>query len=549
MPPETYLDLHYPRGGMDVSRAAMNQPWREGPPRPDGEPTRIYTAALNQNTRGLEPLTSRNRGGSRSGLKPFLESAAVSGWLVQHLATIAGVSSSGVSGSGTLQGSLSGRVVTGIAVCQGKVFWFRPADTPAERAFAEATNNASTTPPLNFTGVVESSANNQKLYMVDGTHYRVYQPIVNTVSDWTATAGAMPTDSSSNAARLITTWRGRTVLSGLLEDAQNWFMSAVSDPTDFDYSPDETTPTQAVAGNNSRLGFIGDIVTALMAYNDDTMFFGGNQSIWMMRGDPMAGGELDAVTHSIGVCWGRAFCSDPRGVIYFMSNTGSIYAMAPGGMPEKLSTPIDRLLQDIDTGAVNVRLEWNERYKGLHVFTTTLEEATQTDTHLFWEMPNNAWHRDVFKNKRHNPLASCVIDGNTPFDRVVLIGGWDGFVRSFDPDAEDDDGYDIESEVWLGPLLTKNFDEVMLKYLQPILATGSGDLNWAVHAGKTAEEALSSTAVLSGKWEAGRNFSDLVRRAGHAIFVRLYSTNRWAIEGVRASLGPNLSKVRRRGVS
>lgn len=549
MPPEQLRDLHYPKGGIDVSRSAMSQPWREGPPNPDGEPTRIYTAPIAVNTRGYDPLTSRLRGGSRVGLARYVEDPVVADWLVQHLATVTGVDHSGVSGSGTLQGSLSGRVVTGIAVSQGRVFSFQPVDELSTRSFTEATNNSSTTPALNFTGIVDSSPNNQKLWMVDGQHYRVYQPIVNTVSDWTATAGSLPVDTDSNTCRLITTWRGRTVLSGLLEDAQNWFMSATSDPQDYDYSPATQTPTQAVAGNNSRLGFIGDIVTALIAYSDDVLIFGGNQSIYAMRGDPMTGGELDLVSNSLGVAWGRAYCQDTRGAIYFMSNTGSLYVMSERSPPEKLSTPIDKLLQDIDSGATNVRLEWNERYKGLHVFMTTLDEATQTDTHLFWEMPNNAWHRDVFKKKEHNPLASCVIDGNTPADRVVIVGSWDGFVRSFDPDAADDDGQKIESEVWIGPLLTKNFDEVMLKYIQPILAKGSGNLSYAIHVGRTAEEALLSSSVLQGSWKAGRNFSDLVRRSGHAIFIRLYSTNRWAIEGIRASLSANMSKIRRRGVS
>lgn len=544
---EDYFDLHFPKGGVDISRQAMKQPWRDGPRRPDGEPTRIYTCASAVNVRAYSPSDLRIRGGSRGGLKKYVADPVIAGWLVQHLNTVVGVSSSGVSGSGTLQGSLSGRVVTVIAVCQGRVFYFLPADDPEDRVFAEATNNSSTTPPLNFSGVVESSANNQKLYLVDGARYRVYQPLVNTVSDWVATAGTLPVDSDGNRARLITTWRGRTVLSGLLKDSANWFMSAVSDPLDYDYSPSSQTPTQAVAGNNSRLGFIGDTVTALMAYNDDILLFGGNASIYAMRGDPMTGGTLDLITSSIGVAWGRAFCQDPRGVIYFMSNTGSIYAMAPGQQPERMSTPIDKLVQDIDTGLTNVRLEWNERSKGLHVFMTTLAAATQTDRHLFWEATTNAWQPDSFAQKKHNPLASCVLDGNTPGDRVVLIGSWDGYVRAFDHDAETDDGTPIESEVWLGPLLTKDFDEVRLQSLQPVFAEASGEVNYAIHVGRTAESALASEPVLTGKWNASRNLTDLIRKSGHAIYVRLYSTKKWALEAIRAAMSRNLSKIRRRG--
>lgn len=544
--PDNYFDMHFPRGGMDVSRAAMSQPWRQGPPGVGGEPTRIYTTALARNARSFDPVTNRWRGGSRSGLAKYVSSPVVNGKLVQHLNTVVGV----VPEAQEVQGSQLGRVVEGIATCQGRLFWFSPTTDPADRVLTEATNSSSTTPPLNFAGLHRSAPNNQKLWIVDGDHYRKYTPITHVVSDWTATAGELPkatVDGVIYKARLICTYRGRTVLSGIIGDPQNWFMSRVSDPTDFEYGATPAgDPTNAVAGNNSRLGFIGDVVTALMAYSDDEMIFGGNKTIYVMRGDPQAGGEIDLVTSSIGVAFGEAFTQDPSGVIYFMSNTGAIYMMTPQSKPERISQPIDQLVQDIDTGALSVRLEWNERYKGLHVFMTSLDSANPDDRHLFWEK-TNGWCPDRFGNKKHNPLASCVIDGNAAGDRVVLVGGWDGYIRSFDPDATTDDGTPIESEVWIGPLLTKNFDEIVLKSIQGILAEASGSVNWAVHVGRTAEEALLSEADTSGTWAAGRNPAELTRAAGHAIYLRLTSTDRWAMEGIRAALSPNLSKIRRRG--
>ncbi len=43
------------------------------------------------------------------------------------------------------------------------------------------------------------------------------------------------------------------MLSGILYDPQNWFMSRVGDPTDFDYFPNDPDPARAVAGNNALL--------------------------------------------------------------------------------------------------------------------------------------------------------------------------------------------------------------------------------------------------------------------------------------------------------
>lgn len=548
MPPEGRpADLHYPKGGIDRSRQVARQPWRPGPRRPDGEPTRIYTTHEAVNVRGYDPLTRRFRGGSRCGIGHYLDSAVVAGWHVQHLASIANTDSTGM-----VQSSLLGRLVTGIAVSQGRVFSFQPGGT----SFTEATNAASTTPPLSFSGVMQSAPNNQDLWIVDGTRYRVYSPLTpaNTISDWTTTAGSLPRADGypTEGCRLITTWRGRTVLSGLLHDPANWFMSRVSDPQDFDYgAPVEDDPTIAVAGNNSRLGFIGDIITALIAYNDDLIIFGGQKSIWMMRGDPMTNGELHLVTSSIGIAFGAAYCQGPDGTVYFVSNTGAIYAMPPGRTPERISAPIDSFAEQVDTGENWIHLQWNEPMKGFHVFVTDLTDPTEDATHFFWEAPLNAWVKDKFADGKLNPLASCVLDGNRPGDRVVLIGSKTGHVNYYNPDADTDCGEEIESEVWIGPFLTANLDEVPLRSLQGVLAEDSDDVEWAVFAGDTAEAAFAASdageePVAEGVFESGRNPTELVRSTAYAQYVRLRSVGRWAMESITAVFGPNLSKVRRR---
>ncbi len=104
----------------------------------------------------------------------------------------------------------------------------------------------------------------------------------------------------------------------------------------------------------------------------------------------------------------------------------------------------------------------------------------------------------------------------------------------------------ISSKVLIGPLLTKDFDEMLLKDLQAILGTGSGNVTWSVFVGATAEGALASVGTLPGTWSAGRNLLSLVRRSGHAIYLQITSTNQWAMESIRARIA-SLGKVRRRG--
>jgi hypothetical protein len=530
------VDLHFPAAGLDVSRPAHQQPNRQ-------LPGGLYfrTAAAAENVRGHDPRTLRRRGGARAGLSKWL-AATVAGdeWVVQELRVVVGAGFDPPGGQ-VVQASQSGRVVSLVAVSRGNVFTAVPGAT----AWTPAVNETGEDPPLNFTGVMQSAPNNQKLYFADGSNWVVYDPATNTVRRWAATAGTLPEDADGNRPRLICTWRGRTVLSGLLLDPHNWFMSRVSDPFDWDYESAANDQAQAVAGNSSPLGLIGDAVTALVPATDDRMVLGTDHEVWCFKGDPAAGGSIDQVTKAVGFAFGEAWCTDPLGVVYFLSNTCGVYRMAPGGFPERISTPVDNLLKDINTGTHGVRLLWADRAKGFHLFVTPLA-APAAATHYFWEQPTGAWWRDSFADPDMDPLCCTTLDGNGPADRVALVGGWDGYVRAVDPDAADDDGEPIESEVWIGPVVTKDFDDLVLKELQPVLGAGSGAVSYAVHAGATAEAALAADPVAAGVLVAGRNLTYPVRKAGHAIYVRLYSSVAWAMESVRAVFDRK-GMTRRRG--
>jgi hypothetical protein len=475
-------------------------------------------------------------------LKQYIPSPIVAGWVVQDMNVLVGVGYPPPGGH--MQFSSSGRVVTLVAVSQGNVYTANAGDT----SWSTPTNGTSplATPPLNYSGIVFSTPLNQKLWFADGVNWVYYDPSVNTVFTWAATQGTLPADSAGNTPRLICTWRGRMVLSGLLLDPQNWFMSAVTDPTNWQYFPTSITPTQAVAGNNSPLGLIGDVVTGLIPYSDDTLIVLGDSTIYQMSGDPMSGGQIDRITDEIGGAWGAAWTKDPYGAIYFVSNKTGIYKMTPGqGEPQRISQQIEQLLQTYDTGNTTIRLLWSDKYQGLHVFLTPTS-APAVSQHLFWEWRSGAWWQDQLGNPNQDPLCCCVFDGNLPGDRVALIGSWDGYVRYFDTGATTDDGWPVASSVLIGPLTTKNLDDLLLKDLQAVLGETSGAVSYAVYVGSSAEKAINTTPVATGTWGAGRNLNTQVRRSGHGIYVQLSSTVPWAMEVIRARLS-GLGKVRRRG--
>lgn len=168
-----------------------------------------------------------------------------------------------------------------------------------------------------------------KVYFCDGYVYKVYDGWTDTMATWTATAGDLPEDSDNRKGRLLALYRGRIVVSGLPGDPHNWFMSAMDDPTDWDYSPATVTEAVAVAGNNSVVGLVGDVITALMPLSDDVLVFGGDHTVYQMTGDPAAGGRIDLVTDGTGVAW-DAWCKDPTGALWFFGGRGGVYRYAPG---------------------------------------------------------------------------------------------------------------------------------------------------------------------------------------------------------------------------
>lgn len=516
-------DLHFPVAGVDVSAPVWRQPARNV----GGRYAR--SAPAGRNVRSYEPAGLRNRGGSRPGLVRYLDARPGDRrWITQELTNLVGTGYD-PPGGGVPQTSFSGRVVTLVAVSRGEVYVVNPGDT----AWTAATNSTGETPPLNITGLVRSTQHSQKLWFVDGVNYAYYDPFLNTLYPWVASAGELPYDDEDNAARLVCTWRGRVVLSGLLLDPQNWFMTRIGDPTDLDYEPAEVSADMPIAGNNAPQGLIGDVITSLCPYSDDVLIFFGDHSIYLMRGDPLAGGQLDLVTDVIGGVFGVCWCRDPFGAVYFLSNRLGVYSMIPGQAPVRISKAIEKELEAINTGTHGCRLLWDDRLQGFHLFVTKLAEAAPA-THWFYEARTGGWFPDVFGDDDFNPLACCTFDGNEPGDRVALIGSWDGYVRALSPDAEDDDGEPIESSVTIGPFTTPTLDEITLHSLQAVLGEASGEVTWEVFVGATAEAALASEAVRSGTWEGGRNLTSAVAKSGHAVYVRLSSTNRWALEQIRA---------------
>jgi hypothetical protein len=286
---------------------------------------------------------------------------------------------------------------------------------------------------------VQSTTLFKLAYFTDGRQIKQYDPVTTTVSEFKClSSGAMP-----SRCALIETWRGRIVLARSADEPHNWFLSKKDEPTNWDFFPPTPTEIDAVAGNNSLAGLCPDIINSVIPYSEDILVFGGDHSIWALVGDPAAGGRLELVSDITGMAFGRPWCKDPNGILYFVGSRGGLFKWMPGAKPERISLyKIEKQLQEIDFSTHYVRLVWNYKDEGIHVFQCPFGAGgTQVD-HWFWEQKTDSFAKDIFGTSTYTnvqPTAVMVIDGDDFDDRLLLIGGEDGRVRKWDPDARSDD--------------------------------------------------------------------------------------------------------------
>lgn len=492
-----------------------------------------------QNVRPYDQLESRERGGSRAGLVKYSTSRQSANRVqdLNYVTTIANTLSAT---------SLSRRTIIPVMVTNGVIGKFNSTVvTNATVTGTSALGNATQSP------FAHSAELFQRLYYCDGRAYKIYVGSNNTATDWTPTAGSLPGDIANTiVCRLIEQWRGRIVLSGLATDPHNWFMSKLGDPLDWDYLPATETELDAVQGGAGFVGKVPDIINAIVPYNDDVLLFGCDHSIWMMSGDPQAGGRLDLVTDTVGMAFGRPYTQLPDGTLVFMSNSGSVYRMAPGGgKPQSITnSSIDPLIVNTNLNTNIVRMVYDEGSEGIHLFITPLAGNTNT-THWYYDIRNTGWFKVVFPDNLFNPVSMMAFDGDQSSDRVIMLGGDDGYIRYYSSSAFQDDGQNFTSYVTMGPIVAdKGRYPTVLTDVQFVMDDTAGNTVFELGVGDTAEAALADfAATLTGEKDianatfnisAGKSINHNPRTRGYFQYFKIGTTTptaSWAIEYIQAS--------------
>ncbi len=380
--------------------------------------------------------------------------------------------------------------------------------------------------------------------------------VTETIADATADGTIQAQDEG---ALIIATYRGRVVLSGLRAQPQNWFMSAAGDPFDFDFFPTTTSATQAIAGNNSNAGQLGDIVTALAPYLDDLMIMGGANTLWVMRGDPAAGGEIDNVSREIGIVGPEAWTFDTGQRFYFFGRNGLYRMDLNSFQPQLISqNKLDNVFAAVDISTKIIRLVYDPIWQGVHIFISDENEPTTASRHFFYDERNDAFWPDEYPIAV-GPSAVTVFLADDPEQTAVYLGGYDGRVRQFEDSTTDDDGTPISSFIRFSPVVKGGvWANAKINDLFFITDSDSNNVTFKMYAASTVEaaEALAdaNTPTYSKILLPGRN-NPIRRRTAANAFIPEISQNgdgagggaRWSYEDGGARIQVT-DRVRSKGV-
>ena len=162
------------------------------------------------------------------------------------------------------------------------------------------------------------------IYIANGTPKKLVFDGSPAVENWAGTVGGIDPPSNS---RLICEWRNRIVVAGVTTAPHIWYMSRIGAPTDWLFVADDVA--SPVSSTNLDGGQIAGPITALVPHNRECLLISTANNITVLRGDPLSGGNLEVISHAVGIINGSAWCKTADDWTYCLTRDG-LYRMAPG---------------------------------------------------------------------------------------------------------------------------------------------------------------------------------------------------------------------------
>ena len=274
--------------------------------------------------------------------------------------------------------------------------------------------------------------------------------------------------------------------------------------TDWSMASDVSDVGRPFVMQLSEAGELGGNVIALVPHKDAYLLAATSNSLWSVRGDPVADGGLQNVSRDVGMVGPRAWCRDHLDRYYFLSSHGLYTVSASGDGLQGLSEDVipEQLTGVSDADTV---LEYDHSKRGVHIHIPSAEVSWlfETDRKAFWPFK-------VGYNSSHIAIGPIRMNDGSSFGRLIRMHG--------------------------------------------ITASSSADVTWRILVADTAEQvAANAKAAIeslvtssspsnvhsSGTWTEGINHRSYPRARGVFMILLLSSSGEWGWEGALCVTEPS----------
>lgn len=269
-------------------------------------------------------------------------------------------------------------------------------------------------------------------------------------------SGSLPTQ-----AYLGCLYQGRVVLSGDADYPNQWYMSRQTDPFDYAYVTGGTDAQSPIFGGAADAGECGDIVRSLIPYRDEYLIFGCATSMWYLTGNPAQGGEIMELDLTVGIFGANSYCFDGGGNLYFWGTNGLYKTTMPRQPRCVTAISLPGIVRDeaADTSTHRITLAYDRTRSGILVCITKLSDGSNSN--YFYDLKTETADKagGFFPETYPDECGLYSLfyyPANDTANRDLLLGCKDGYIRKFDPTANDDDigatDQAIDSYVTFGPM-------------------------------------------------------------------------------------------------
>ena len=358
----------------------------------------------------------------------------------------------------------------------------------------------------------------QKLYQARASGTCLYIALTASPGSGTVLSNAGGGTAPTNCG-LVVAWGDRLCLAGDTTDPQIIYMSAVGDPTDWDYS--STDDSGAWANSGSTAGKIGENITSLIPHNQDCLLVGGTDSIYAIRGNPrLSSVPVYSLSATVGPLMQSAWCKTGNDYTMMMTRDG-LYSMRPGCGEPPTSVSRENLPDDltaIDPGSGDrCAIGYDARWRGVHIY---VNRNSGTDTHWFYDLQSKGFWPMSFDTAGTMNLAVNFKKKSTATKSALIALSAAGSAYQFDTGSTEE----VDSHLYYGPIaIGSPHTEGIVSEITAVLSEDSEPVAWELYAGDSPQQAfnLADPTFVGNNWTVqGLNYiqNPLVR--GSALYIK-----------------------------